>query len=165
MVLQNFSIHLDSRVRALKIFLKYFQNSFIRERNNCSLRWNHHFLLNLNSLRDLGIKAKIKIWTKNSINFTFPWIGKIAQHLQIDKIYHQKEQKISYLEVYIANLGRAPPGKAVLGWKSTGLLKILAADSRLYLHFLWICCNFLFKAKLHFSKDKISVKYVIFWGS
>ena len=49
---------------------------------------------------------------------------KIAQHLQIDKIYHQKEQKISYLGVYITNLGRESPGKAILGWKSTGLSEL-----------------------------------------
>ena len=46
---------------------------------------------------------------------------KIAQHLQIDKIYHQKEQKISYLGVYITNLGIESPGKDILGCKSTGL--------------------------------------------
>ena len=45
----------------------------------------------------------------------------IAQNLQIDKIYHQKEQKISYLGEYITNLGRESPGEAILGWKSTGL--------------------------------------------
>ena len=61
---------------------------------------------------------------KISINFTFSWIVKIAQHLQIDKIYHQKEQKIYYLVVYIINLGRESPGKAILGWKSTGLVSI-----------------------------------------
>ena len=56
---------------------------------------------------------------------------KIAQQLQIDKIYHQKEQKISYLGVYITNLGRETPGKAILGRKSTGHRHITA--SRLYM--------------------------------
>jgi len=35
---------------------------------------------------------------------------KIAQHLQIDKIYHRKEQKIFYLVVYLVDLGKTSPG-------------------------------------------------------
>ena len=35
---------------------------------------------------------------------------KIAQHLQIDKIYHRKEQKISYLVVYLVDLGKTFQG-------------------------------------------------------
>ena len=42
--------------------------------------------------------------------FIVSWIVKIAQHLQIDKIYHRKEQKISYLVVYLVDLGKKSPG-------------------------------------------------------
>ena len=37
---------------------------------------------------------------------------KFAQHLQNDKVYHQKEGKISYLMVYLVNLSSTCPGPA-----------------------------------------------------
>ena len=54
--------------------------------------------------------SEVKIVGEKHIFFIFPWIVKISQQLQTDKVYHRKEQKISYLVVYLVNLSRKVQG-------------------------------------------------------
>ena len=67
-------------------------------------------------------KWNIKIKQKKLYIFEFPLFAKNAQYLQIDKIYHRKEQEISYKEVHLVNFGRTFPGKPFFGLNSTVLV-------------------------------------------
>ena len=74
---------------------------------------------------------KQKFKAKNTIFFIYPQFVNFAQHLQNDKVYHRKEQKISYPEVYLVALSLKVQGRAVFGHDSTGLVGYHKAVKRL----------------------------------
>ena len=65
------------------------------------------YLIHISRFCDISVR---KIFSKWGFCFIVSWIVKMAQHLQIDKIYHRKEQKIFYLVVYLVDLGKKSPG-------------------------------------------------------
>ena len=61
---------------------------------------------------------KLKLGRKIQLILHFHELWKLLNTYKLTRfvgVSDQRDQKISYLEVYVTNLGRESPGKAILG--------------------------------------------------